>query len=618
MKNNFSKNISLVFSVLAVSMIAGSVVIAWTEPGTAPSGGNVAAPVNTSSAAQTKLGDLGFQSGASKPYAIHMDGASLSLVDGTSGSERFIIGQNGKVGIGTTAPSQLLEIDGSAPNTITTPIKIWNDAAGGSVPLGGVAIDFSDTGIPLVPDVTSGRIANVRTDRAFTGDSDLAFSTYSNGVLNEAVRIQDTGNVGIGTAAPGQKLTVSNGNLGLVQEARPSSSLVSLSLVAGPGITGTGYYYRFTFVTSFGETAQSDDVGPMSPTNQKIRIANIPTGSAKVTARKIYRTKNGCVDVCGDYLVTTINDNTTTSYTDSAPDGSLGALSPGNNASGGRLVLYDNSGNSQTVFEAGQNSTRVGYGALASNAASRNTAVGKQAEYSNTYGEWNDAFGEAALYNNTTGSYNAAFGNFSFFQNVTGTSDTGLGMGAGRGNVDGSSNTFLGTFAGNGNNAAYTGSSYNVFVGASSGYSIQSGAGDNVFIGTVSGYSIQSGSSNTAVGCRSGYALTTGQLNILLGHHAGTNLTTGSNNIILGTGIDAPAVNSSNIMILGNSSTLYGDLANNRVGIGTTSPAAKLEVNGNIKVDSGGASGKVVCWKADKTLGSCSNAPNASGVCTCN
>ena len=41
------------------------------------------------------------------------------------------------------------------------------------------------------------------------------------------------------------------------------------------------------------------------------------------------------------------------------------------------------------------------------------------------------------------------------------------------------------------------------------------------------------------------------------------------------------------------------------VGIGTTNPGAKLEVNGNIKIDAGGFSGRAACWKADNTLGWC-------------
>jgi len=53
------------------------------------------------------------------------------------------------------------------------------------------------------------------------------------------------------------------------------------------------------------------------------------------------------------------------------------------------------------------------------------------------------------------------------------------------------------------------------------------------------------------------------------------------------------------------------------VGIGTAVPGEKLEVNGNVKINTGGAANRPVCWKADgQTLGYC-NAPldAATGAC---
>jgi len=57
MKNIF-KNIALVLSVLAVSIIVSYAVMAWTEPGGNPPNSNIAAPINTGEIAQTKTGDL--------------------------------------------------------------------------------------------------------------------------------------------------------------------------------------------------------------------------------------------------------------------------------------------------------------------------------------------------------------------------------------------------------------------------------------------------------------------------------------------------------------------------------------------------------------------------------
>ena len=54
------------------------------------------------------------------------------------------------------------------------------------------------------------------------------------------------------------------------------------------------------------------------------------------------------------------------------------------------------------------------------------------------------------------------------------------------------------------------------------------------------------------------------------------------------------------------------------VGIGITSPGAKLEASGTAMIG-GGSANKAVCWKSDgKALGNCWTAPAADGSCTCN
>jgi len=57
------------------------------------------------------------------------------------------------------------------------------------------------------------------------------------------------------------------------------------------------------------------------------------------------------------------------------------------------------------------------------------------------------------------------------------------------------------------------------------------------------------------------------------------------------------------------------DTAGN-IGIGTTAPGAKLEVNGNVMAG-GGSANRLICWKTDgKTLGYCTNQPSG-GSCVC-
>jgi hypothetical protein len=78
--------------------------------------------------------------------------------------------------------------------------------------------------------------------------------------------------------------------------------------------------------TSYNDTAASGGAGaPSGSTLNTINVVAIPLGSPVVTARRLYRRMSGGV---GLRLVTTINDNTTTTYTDTAANASLGAAPP--------------------------------------------------------------------------------------------------------------------------------------------------------------------------------------------------------------------------------------------------------------------------------------------------
>jgi hypothetical protein len=89
-----------------------------------------------------------------------------------------------------------------------------------------------------------------------------------------------------------------------------------------------------------------------------------------------------------------------------------------------------------------------------------NTATGKNAFQSNTFGELNTATGGNALFNNTEGDLNAATGNDALFSNTTGEQNTAMGRRALFSNTTGDNNTALGHNAG----ANVTGSN-NIHIG---------------------------------------------------------------------------------------------------------------------------------------------------------
>ena len=125
---------------------------------------------------------------------------------------------DGKVGIGTDSPTSLLEISQqlSAVSAIDYPYTISSRDDGNTLnQLGGegVGIKFRIAGNS---DATPGDSlvgASIAAIRESSGDSDSStglgfFITQNDETLDEAVRIDHDGNVGIGTTSPSQKLHV--------------------------------------------------------------------------------------------------------------------------------------------------------------------------------------------------------------------------------------------------------------------------------------------------------------------------------------------------------------------------------------------------------------------------
>ena len=153
------------------------------------------------------------------------------------------------------------------------------------------------------------------------------------------------------------------------------------------------------------------------------------------------------------------------------------------------------------------------------------------------------------------------------------------------------SNAFLG-FAGN---SSTTGNG-NTGVGVGA-FSFNSTGANNAAIGVNALVNNTTGSANTASGGGGLFLNTTGNNNTASGNLALSNNTTGSNNTALGynagpdsghanlsnsTAIGSLAqVTASNALVLGSINGVNGATADTSVGIGTTAPAAKLDVHGN-------------------------------------
>ncbi|MFA6198757.1 MAG: hypothetical protein WC734_06450, partial [Patescibacteria group bacterium] len=141
--------------------------------------------------------------GTTSPLArlsIQGDGTNpiFGLADGTGASKVTVL-NNGNVGIGTTTPGQKLEVNGS--------IRITAGSGGGLI--------FSD-GSSMTAAAATATGYTSTTDLNFAADSDangsgvMTFATHG----AERVRVDNTGNVGIGMTNPAQKLDV-DGAVGL-------------------------------------------------------------------------------------------------------------------------------------------------------------------------------------------------------------------------------------------------------------------------------------------------------------------------------------------------------------------------------------------------------------------
>ncbi|MCB9188248.1 MAG: hypothetical protein H6599_03090 [Flavobacteriales bacterium] len=146
-----------------------------------------------------------------------------------------------------------------------------------------------------------------------------------------------------------------------------------------------------------------------------------------------------------------------------------------------------------------------------------------------------------------------------------------------------------------GQNAGLTAGSQNVAIGYDA---LGSSTGtSNTAVGFRSNWQ-GTGGANSTYGFNSGFQLSTGTFNTLLGYQAGSALTTGGQNTIVGgyanvaspglynaTAIGFEAmVGADNSMVLGSINGVNGATADTKVGIGTTTPNAILDLGGDLNM----------------------------------
>lgn len=122
----------------------------------------------------------------------------------------------------------------------------------------------------------------------------------------------------------------------------PSGGALTATKATGSTLGVGVYKYEVTFTNAQGETLGGTEASvTTSSGTTNVSLTNIPLGAGGTLSRKLYRTSVGGASGT-EKLLHTLADNTTTTYTDSTADGSLGAVLPTvSTAQMGQIDGYD-------------------------------------------------------------------------------------------------------------------------------------------------------------------------------------------------------------------------------------------------------------------------------------
>lgn len=355
----------------------------------------------------------GSASAAGGTYAVQYNSGSSTF----AGDETIFSFDGSNVGLGTTSGTSLLDVRGT--------IKASTD-----IQVGGFSACLSNgTNCP-------------------SGGSN-PWLTYG------SVGIGTTSNVGISTTLPSGTLDIGHGQYKFTKVTDPTTA--PSAATSGVGVlTGTyGYYYSFV-VTNGQETSLSAEGTVVTASNQ-VSLTNIAVSSdPNVTARKVYRSlANGNGAATDVFLLTTISDNTTTTYTDNATDNSIKS-----NARG-RIIFNNRRNNTTGGYNAygtipyefiGENSTIMGYNSGNVRSTSNTSCVNCTILGSSIATANSDTYGLTSIgYNATTDNRNTdsstALGGYALSNFVAGTDSTAGGWSALRSIVGGDFNTAFGKYS---------------------------------------------------------------------------------------------------------------------------------------------------------------------------
>ena len=505
--------------------------------------------------------------------SINANGDSASLKFGatvalgsTARELMHLDGITGNVGIGTSTPDAKLSIARSS-NAINTEISFKEGAQRTAV----IGMEGATTNDMLLS--TLGGI------RFFTA-SDVAVGSLPS---NERMRLDSSGNLGLGTSTPTKKLTVNAGSTsgGGINVTGSSSPAIYIDETSGPvnssfqndgagSYLGTSTSHPMIFKTANTERMRLDSSGNLGVGTSTPNVGRLEVGGASPTLAinslgntepTLFLLRNGGANGIGLLKVKDGGDMSFQTGANGAAQSekmrltSGGAIQFNNYGSGtftGTLAKTLGVTSAGDVIEFDVASGLTGVTNSSSDSPNSKTALGVNAGGSSETGVFNTSIGNSAGSGLTSGGANVA-----------------IGYQAGQGITTTNTSVAIGYLAKSGNNTEDT-----VAVGAESmrygttalgvaiGYKAMQGTSfpndnysNSVAIGahTLLNSSGSSGSQNTAVGHFAGSINTTGSNNTYLGAQV-TGATSGSNNVVLGANATPSSGTVSNEITLGDSS----------------------------------------------------------------
>ncbi|MFA4890450.1 MAG: hypothetical protein WC587_02330, partial [Candidatus Paceibacterota bacterium] len=555
-----------------------------------------AAEIAVLNTAGTKM--VGLSSTFSEGDLSIYNSAAAKKVFLTAYGDSYIL--QGNVGIGTAGPASRLHVTGSA------------DDGTGAITLGtsDIVNGYINTADGIYFNIDSNNNSNSNNFVFAANRSGRAAGT-------ELMRIQETGNVGIGTnetlisrfhvkgsASVAAEDTVNklsaDGTFDTSTNWTPGATW-TIGTSKALHITGTATLSGTTTVVSTNLYAVNFTVADVTTGSMTVQLGaydsgiTISTSGAKTVYIFALATNAALTFTPTNTFNGSVDNVTIHQMIRSTPDGIIQASDDTNSNAGmieiraiGALKYSVATGYHAGQFNTTGNVTAFGYEAAQNNVTGIITAIGHEAGNYNTTGNAT-LVGYGAGYNNTTGTI-VAIGQNAGYDNTSGNL-VSVGYLAGQHNT-------TGILTAVGNNAARQNTTGDITaIGASAG--LNNTTGKSTLIGGYAGY-YNTGGNLTAVGESSGYYNTTGSL-LALGHFAGRRMDLGgydpvtdtyailigqeaSRSVVSATaltnyiGIGYQArVSKSNQVVLGNSNItetlLYGN-----VGIGTTTPGTSLSL----------------------------------------